>query len=200
MILYYSPGACSMASHLALTEAKANFKTEKVDLKNKKYSGGDFLAVTTKGYVPALKTDSGEVLTEGAVILQYIADQNPTANLLPKFGTMERYKAMEWLNYIATEVHKCFSPLWSPATPDAVKASTKEALTKRFTYLANHLAKSDYLLGKTYSVADSYLFTVMGWTKHVGIDLAPWPALLGYMERIQNRPATHAVLKAEGLM
>lgn len=199
MKLYYFPGACSLAPHLALQESKLTFEAYAVDLNAKTYAGGDFKNINPKGSVPALQVDSGEVLTECAVILQYIADRAPTANLIAPAGTWERYRTQEWLNYIATELHKGFSPLWNPATPEDYKKIALKNLTARFEYVNAHLAHNDYVMGAQYSVADAYLFTVINWANFLKIDLAPWTHLQHYLARIQERPATLAALKAEGL-
>ena len=200
MKLFYSPGACSLAPHIVLQEVGGKFDLDAVDLKTKKYKGGDFLKINPKGSVPTLQMDNGEILTEGAVIMQYIADQHPEAKLIPKAGTVERYRCQEWLNYIATELHKSFSPLFAETTPDTFKTQTRESLTKKFDFLTQHLKNNTFLMGQTYTVADAYLFTVLGWTKWVAIDLTKWPTLMGYVERVKSRPATMAALKTEGLL
>lgn len=200
MKLYYSPGACSLSPHIALHEAGLKFDIEEVDLGTKKTkSGADYAKINAKGYVPTLQLDNGQVLTEAAVVVQYIADQKPEANLLPRAGTPERYRAQEWLNYIAAEVHKGFAPLWSDATPDAYKQTVKDNLAKKFAYLDKHLAGKKFLLGDQFSVADGYLFTVLGWTKFMNMSLDAYPNLSAYTVRIAGRPAVQTALKAEGL-
>jgi glutathione S-transferase len=206
MKLYYSPGTCSLASHIALNEAGIKFRVEKVDLRNKQCAEGDYKKINAKGYVPALQLDNGEILTEGAIILQYIADQAPNSHLLPKAGTWERYRALEWLNYVATEIHKGFSILWaadrwvpSKEGNEQVKAAAKEAMANRFNFLNEKLSHANYLMGEQFSVADGYLFTVMKWTTHLQIDLQRWPALTQFMERVAARPKVAEVLMAEGL-
>jgi len=200
MKLYYSPGACSLAPHLVLFELGIPHESYAVNLKTKQFSGGDYLSVNPKGAVPALEIKNGELLTENAVILQYLADQKPEANFIPKAGTWERYRQLELLNYVATEMHKGFSPLWAPTTPDAYKAIVRTNLEKRFHYLSEKLTKHPYLAGDSMTVADAYLFTVLGWTRPLQIDLSPWPALQGYLEKIRVRPGTQNALKAEGLL
>lgn len=201
MKLYFFPGACSLAPHIALREAGMTFDTEKVDLKAKKTaSGADYLAVNPKGYVPALTLDNGQTLTEAGAIVQYIADQKPDAKLAPAHGTPERYKLQEWLNFISTEIHKGTSPLFNPATPDAYKAMATETLGKRYDYLSKHLEKNQFLLGSQFTVADGYLFTVLNWGKFVGIDIGKWPVLKAFQDRVGSRPKVQDALKAEGLM
>ena len=200
MKLYYSPGACSMASHLALTEAGLKFQTAAVDLRKKTFEGGDFKTVNPKGQVPALQLDNGEVLTEGSAILQYIADQKPEMKLVPAAGTLERYRCQEWLNYIATEVHKGFSPLWNPQVTEDARNQAITKLSKDFEFLNKSLQGKNFLMGAQYSIADAYLFTVLGWSSMVKVDLTPWSQILGFMERVGQRSATQAALKAEGLL
>ena len=200
MKLYYSPGACSMAPHIALNEMGIAHTIEKVDLRAKKTeTGGDFLDVNGKGYVPTLETGKDGTLTEVSVILQYLADHNPAKGLLPKFGEMNRYRAMEMLNFISAELHKGIGGLFNPAMPDAGKDAIKSRVDVRLTWLDKQLAKADYVLGNSFSVADAYAFTVLGWTKHVGIDLSKFPAITAYLARVAARPAVQATLKAEGL-
>jgi glutathione S-transferase len=203
MKLYFFPGACSLACHIALREAGATFDMEKVDGKTKKTaSGADYLSVNPKGYVPTLALDTGQKLTEAAAILQYIADQNPGATLAPAAGTMERYRMIEWLNFIATEIHHNHTPLFKFAEklPDASKQVFKDDLAGRFEWLAKQLEGKRFLLGDTFSVADIYLFTVLNWPRYVGIDIAKWPALKEYHKRVGSRPAVQAALLAEGLI
>lgn len=197
MKLYFSPGACSLSPHIVLREAGITFDSESVDLAAKKTkSGADYNAINPKGAVPALQLDNGQVLTEGSAIVQYIADQKPATKLAPAAGTMERYRLQEWLNYIASEVHKGFSPLFSPKIPDAWKEVVKGNLASKFDHLSKNLQGKDYLMG-SFSVADAYLFTILSWAKHVGIDLAKWPVLTSYLERVGARPAVKAALEAE---
>lgn len=200
MKLYYSPGACSLASHIALREANIDFELVKVEGHGDKKAGGeDYLQVTAKGYVPALRLDGGEVLTEGTAILPYIADLKPDAGLAPAAGTLPRYRLHEWLGYINSEVHKNFSPFFAPGTSDQQKEAAKAMLDKRFGYIQNILAQQPYLLGDEFSVADAYLYTVLSWCRYVKIDLGTWPTLKDYHDRIASRPSVIAARKAEGL-
>ena len=201
MKLYYSPGACSLASHISLREAGAAFDLEKVDVKQKKTEhDADFWAINPKGYVPALALDGGEVLTEGAAILQYIADQHPAAGLAPAAGTLARARLQEQLNFVATELHKAFTPLFNPAASDAEKAAGKQRVEQRLSLIEKQLADGrSFLLGESFSVADAYLFVVAGWTKHFGIDLAAWPQVAALCQRVAARKSVQAALQAEGL-
>ncbi len=200
MKLFYSTGACSLSPHIALFEAGVKFDAEKVDMAAKQTASGDFLKINPKGYVPALVLDNGEVLTEGAVIVQYIADLKPESKLLAKSGTFERYRTQEWLNFISTEIHKGFSPLFNKDIPEATNTMVREKLTKRFEFLAQHFSKNNFLMGTQYTVADGYLFTCMNWAENLKFDLTKWPSLLGFAERVRNRPATHSAMKAEGMI
>ena len=177
MKLYYAPGVCSLASHIALYETNLPFTTVKVDLrKHTLADGSDYYAVNPNGYVPLLELDDGTRLAEGAVILQYIADRKP-GTIAPAFGSIERYRVMEWLNFVATEVHKQFSPLWYPTTPDATKDAQRAKLATRFDYLSGVLASQPYLTGSSFTIADAYLFTILNWAPMLKLDLTPWPAL-----------------------
>jgi glutathione S-transferase len=201
MKLYYSPGACSLSPHIVLLEAGLNFTAEKVDLKSKKTaSGADFTSVNSKGAVPALIMDDGKLLTEGVAIVQYIADQKPESGLAPANGTLERYRLIELLNYISSEIHKGYSPLWNPAITADAKAAALAALDKKFTFLTAQLGDKPYLLGDTFTVADAYLFTVLSWSSHVGVDLGKWHVLTAYLARVGHRPKVQEALKAEGLI
>lgn len=199
--LYFSPAACSLSPHIALKESGLTFAAEQVDLKSKQLkSGGDFLAISPKGQVPTLKLSNGEVLTEGAAIVQWIADQAPQSRLAPANGTMARYRLQEWLNFVASEIHKGFSPLFNPATPDAYKAIVKENLGKKFAILNAHLGQNKFLMGDDFTVADGYCFTCVNWANFTGIDLAPYPNLQAFMARVGGRPKVQEAMKAEGLM
>lgn len=198
MKLYFSPGACSMAPHILLNEVGLPFQKIQVDLRTGKYEGGDYKQVNPKGGVPAMELDNGTVLTEGAVLLQYIADQKPESNVMPRQGSLERYQCMEWLNYIATELHKGFGPLWYPGTPEAYKDKTIEGLKKQFDFIAPRI-KGQYLMGNTFAAPDAYMFTILGWANHHKIDMTPWPAITSYMARIAERPAVQKTLRDEGL-
>ncbi len=201
MKLYYSPGACSLAAHISLREAGLPFEAVKVEGRGTKTAGGvDYLEVTPKGYVPALQLDSGEVLTEGTAIMPYIADLKPASGLAPAAGTMPRYRLHEWLGYINSEVHKGFGPFFTPGVSDEAKAAAKANLGRKFELVQRELANQSYLLGETFTVADAYLFTVLGWTAIVGIDLSAWPALKAYHARIAARPAVLEAMQAEGLI
>ncbi len=201
MKLYYSPGACSLSPHIVLREAGLSFELEKVDLRTKKTeSGKDFYTINPKGYVPTLQLDDGSILTEGPAIVQYVADKAPQSKLAPANGTLERYRIQEWLNFISTELHKGFSPLFKPNYPEDAKKLVRENLGTRFDYLRDPLEKNTFLTGDQFSVADAYLFTVLGWCQWTGIDLGQWPALKAYHARVAERPQVQAALKAEGLL
>ena len=201
MKLYFAPGACSLSPHIVLQEAGIAAETEQVDNKEKKTkSGKDYWSINPKGQVPALQLDSGEMLTEGPVIVQYLADQKPAAGLVPAAGTIERYRVQEWLNFITSELHKSFGPIFRPTTPDAYKAISKENIGKRFDWIDKQLAGRQYLMGDKFTVADAYLFTVLRWSSRVDIDVAKWPNLKTYMDRVGGRPKVQAAMKAEGLI
>lgn len=199
MKLYYAPGACSMAPHILLNEIGGKYDVEKVDLGKKvTESGGNFLAVNGKGYVPTLDLGNGEVLTEVQVILQYLADKAGT-DLLPKAGTMERYRALEVLNFIASELHKGIGGLFSPAMPEDGKKAIRDRVAVRLKWLNEQLGKHEYMIGNTFSAADAYAFTVLSWSPHVGVDLSSFANIGAYLGRIAARPAVQATLKQEGL-
>jgi glutathione S-transferase len=201
MKLYYYPGACSMAVHIVLREAGYAFDLDKVDLAAKTTADGeDYNLVNTKGYVPALRLDDGQVLSEDAVILQYLADHKPESGLAPPLGGMERYRLMEWLNFIASEVHKTLGALFNPRITPDWKDNQITLFSRRASWLAEQLAERPYLMGANFSVADAYLFTVLNWCKLFHIDLGLWPVLQDYMARIASRPAVQAAMKAEGLL
>jgi glutathione S-transferase len=201
MKLYYSTGACSLSPHIVLLEAGLPFTLEKVDLKTKKTAAGtDFLTINSKGAVPALQLDDGRVLTEGPAIVQYLADQKPDSGLAPRAGTFERYQLMEILNYITSELHKGYSPLFNPKISADWKASALLNLDKKFAWLSGFLGNKTYVMGNTFTVADAYLFTVLRWSGHVGIDLAPWPVLTAYQSRVAQRPKVEQALRDEGLL
>ncbi len=201
MKLYYSPGACSLSPHIVLREAGLDFQIEKVDLGAKKTAGGeDFTKINPKGYVPTLQLDDGEILTEGPAIVQYLADLKPAKNLAPAAGTRARYRLQEWLNFISTELHKGFSPLFKSTIPQPVKDEFAATLGKRFDYLSGVLAGKSYLMGDTFTVADAYLFTILSWAGYVKIDLSKWPVLKEYSARVAARPAVQETMKAERLI
>ena len=199
--LYYSPGACSLASHIALQEAGLPFEAVRVDGRSKIAANGEnYLEVTQKGYVPALRMGDGTVLTEGTAILPYIADQAPASALAPTAGTLARYRLHEWLGYLNSELHKNFGPFFSPATTDAMKETARENLKKKLAFVQTELGSKSFLLGEQFTVADCYLFTILGWLRFAGLDLADWQALQAYHARIGARPAAIAAMKTEGLI
>jgi glutathione S-transferase len=201
MKLYFSPGACSLSPHIILREAGAKFELEQVDNREKKTkSGQDYWAINPKGQVPVLELDSGERLTEGPIIVQYIADQKPGSGLAPPAGTMERYRVQEWLNFTTSELHKTFGPIFRPTTPDAYKTISKENLGKRFDWLDKQLAGRQYLMGDKFTIADAYLFVVLRWAARVEMDLSKWPNLKAYVDRVAARPKVQEAMKAEGLI
>lgn len=200
MKLYYMPGACSQAPHIALREIGARFDLVRFDkASGKSADGADFFAINPNGYVPVLQLDNGEVLTENAAVLQYIADQAPAQKLAPAYDTFDHYRLLSRLNFVATEIHKGFGPLWSPDTPAAYQSVVKDKLATRFDYLDDQLSAQPYLLGDRITIADLYLFVVSGWTGHFNIDLTRWPALAAFRQRIAQRPTVQAALAAEGL-
>jgi glutathione S-transferase len=200
--LYYSPGACSLSPHIVLREAGMDFELQRVDLAQKKLkpSDADFLAINPKGQVPVLELDSGERLTEGPAIVQYIADQKPANGLAPANGTLPRYHLQEWLNFVTSELHKSFTPLFRPNTPEEYVKIVKENLANKFTLLDKHLAGRKYLMGDGFTVPDAYCFVVTGWSKYKEIDLTRWPNLNAYVERVSARPKVQEAMKAEGLI
>jgi glutathione S-transferase len=201
MKLYYFAGACALSPHIVLLEAGLPYTLVKVDSKTKKTeNGGDYLAINSKGAVPALQLDDGRVLTEGPAIVQYLADLRPESGLAPRAGTFERYQLMEILNFITSEVHKSFSPLFNPASSADMKEAAVGTLAKKFDWLTGFLGKKPYLLGNTFTVADAYLFTVLNWTGHVKIDLGKWPVLAEFKDRVAKRPKVIEAMKEEGLI
>ena len=201
MRLYFSPGACSLSPHIVLREAGLGFDLEQVDLKAKTTKNGeDFTRINPKGQVPVLGLDNGELLTEGPAIVQYIADRKPDAKLAPAAGSPDRYRLQEWLNFIASEVHKGTGPLFNSQLPEAWKTVVLEKLGSRYDYLSKHLEQNQYVMGSAFGVADAYLFTVLNWTNFVGIDLGKWPVLKAYSARIAARPAVQQAMTAEGLL
>ncbi|HEY0586265.1 MAG TPA: glutathione transferase GstA [Pseudoduganella sp.] len=199
MKLYYAPSTCSLSPHIVLRELGLPFELVRVDNKTKQTSDGqDFLTINPKGYVAALQLDDERTLTEGPAIVQYLADLEPEAGLAPQAGTWDRLRLQEWLNFITSEIHAASAPLFNGALPEEAKAIFRARLYKRFDYLQANLDKQDCLLGDSFSVADAYLFTVLGWCKFFQINLCPWPALPAYLDRIAARPAVQAALRAEG--
>jgi len=201
MKLYYSPGACSLSPHIALLEAGLPYELVKVDIRAKKLENGeDYLKLNPKGQVPALGLDSGEIVTEGPVIVQMIADQASAKALAPAHGSSERYKLLEWLNFLTSEVHKSFGPLFAPALNDEAKAFFKDRVMGKLKYIDSQLAGRDYLMGKQFTVADGYLFTMLTWADRMKFDLSAMPNLAAYKGRVAARPQVLEALKKEGLV
>ena len=200
MKLYYSPGVCSLAPHIALKEAGIEAELVKVDMATHTLpDGADFYDINPRGYVPVLEMDNGERMSEGPAIMQYLADLRPQARLAPAAGSWERYRLQEWLAFINSELHKGFGPLFDPDLGDEAKALLRGKVEKRLDWLAGRIAGTTWLLGDQFTVADGYLFTVLGWTRFLGIDLAKWPELDAYRDRVGARPAVRAAMRAEGL-
>ena len=201
MKLYYAAGACSLSPHIVALEAGIPVELIKVDNKAKRTaSGEDFLHINPKGYVPALQLESGELLTEGPAIVQYLADLKPETGLAPANGTTARYRLQEMLGYINSELHKSYSPLFKPDTPDAVREERQAYLRKRYAFLEQRLAKHDWLIGDQFTAADAYLFTVTNWAQHVKLDLSDFPAIVAFQQRVASRPKVQSALQAEGLL
>ncbi|AWI54894.1 glutathione transferase GstA [Aquabacterium olei] len=200
MKLYFSPGVCSLSPHIVLEESGLPFETEQVDLRKKTTaSGADYSEINPKGYVPALVLDNGVLLTEGPAIVQYLADQVPDKQLAPANGTLARYQLQSWLTFIGTEVHKSFTPFFKPDSTPEMKDAARANLERRLGYINTELAGREYLLPEGYSVADIYLFVVLGWARLIKLDLTPWPQLQAFQARVGARPAVQRALKAEGL-
>jgi glutathione S-transferase len=200
MKLYYLKGACSLASYICLCEIGAKFEATAIDRATKKTGDGeDFNTVNPKGYAPALRLDNGQVLTENVAVLQYIADLKPEAKLAPPAGTLERYRLVEWLAFINSEVHKAISPLFAPTASDDVKNFARGNLTRRLDWLDSQFGSRSFLMGEQFTVADAYLFVVLGWFGRVGLDIAKWPKLQAFHQRVSTRPAVDQALKGEGL-
>ena len=200
MKLYYSPGACSQAAHILLHETDLPHDSEAVDLRaHRTASGGEYYAVNPKGAVPALELDNGEVLTENGAVLQYIGDQARDDGLLPA-GGIARYRVIEWLSYLGSDVHKSFSPLFNPTSSDETKQAARDTVGKKLDFLEGKLDGRDYLTGSSMSVADPYLFAMLGWTAPLGIDLSRWPNLTAFRKRMEQRPTVRTVMQAEGLV
>ncbi len=200
MKLYFSPGACSLSPHIVAREAGLDIDLIKTDLKTKHTAdGGDFTAINGKGYVPTLQLDNGQILTEGPAIVQYLADQKPASGLAPAAGTMERYRVQEWLNFITSEIHKGFSPLFNPDASADWKAAAKANLAQRFEFIDRHLEGKRYLMGDKFTVPDAYLFTVANWGQWAGVDIGQWPNVKAHHACVAARPKVQEALKAEGL-
>ena len=198
--LYYSPGACSLSPHIVLHEAGLPFTPVLASTKTHQLADGtDYYTINPKGYVPLLELDNGERLSEGPVIVQYIADQAPASKLVPPAGTMARYRVMEWLNFVTSELHKSYSPLFNKDMPEEGKAIYRKKLGDRYAWIDRQLAGKDYLMGAQFTVADAYLYTVTTWAAFVGVDLSALPNVTAYMARVAARPAVQAARKAEGL-
>ncbi len=201
MKLYYATGACSLSPHVVLLEAGLPYTLERIDFATKKTPAGiDYFTINSKGTVPALQLDDGRLLTEGPAIVQYLADQKPDSGLAPRAGTFERYQLMEILNYITSEVHKGFSPLFNPKISADWRASAQANLEKKFDWLSGFLKDKTFLMGNAFTVADAYLFTVLSWTRPLKIDLGRWPVLNAYQQRIAPRPTVQRALKESGLL
>ena len=201
MKLYYSPGACSLSVHIALKESGLDFVSIAAPTKTHKLADGtDYYAINPLGYVPLLVLDDGNQLREGPAIVQYIADQVPSKNLAPSNGTFARYKLQEWLTFIGTELHKGFSPLFTPGMPEEARDMAKTRLASRLQWLEGELANTHYLMGDIFTVADGYLFTVTNWPQYVGLDLSAYPNLLAFRSRVSARPKVIEAMKAEGLI
>jgi glutathione S-transferase len=201
MKLYYATGACSLSPHIVLSELGLPYELVRVELSTHLTADGqDYTTINPKGYVPAVQLDDGQLLTEGPAIVQYLADQKPSAGLLPPAGTLERARVQEWLTFIGTELHKNFSPLFNPNASADWKAAALANIERRFGFVEKALAGRDYLTGANFCVADAYLFTVVNWTKFVKIDLAPWPMLAAFHQRVMARPAVQTALREEGLI
>ena len=201
MKLFYSPGACSLSPHIVALEAGIELKLEKVDVKTKTVTvEGDFWNVNQKGYVPALELDNGEILTEGPAIVQYLADLKPGSSLAPADGTWSRVRLQEMLNYITSEIHKTYSPLFNPKVTSDVRQERIEYLRKRYALLDKQLADRKYLFGDHFTVADAYLFVVTNWAKSTRVDLSDFTNLLAFQKRVAARPAVQAAMAAEGLL
>lgn len=202
MKLYFAPGACSLAVHIIAREAGIAVDLVKVDLARHRLGSGEPLAtVNRKNYVPALELDNGEILTEAAPLLQWLADLSGDRDLLPAHGTLDRFRVQEWLNFIATELHKSFSPwLWHPETEEATKKAVHAKLAARFAILEDRLGKGPFLAGERFTVADAYAFTIVSWSNLLRVDLEPFPRLAAYLRRIAARPAVREAMLAEGLL
>jgi len=199
MKLYFSPGSCGLAAQISLREVGAEFELVKVDFATKRTVEGDYLEVNPKGFIPSLKLESGAIVTEGAVILQWIADAYPGARLLPSPGSMERYHALEWLNYIATDLHKGMAVMFSGLIDGESKVRFADGnLAARFAYVNDHLASNDYVLGERFSAVDGYLYNVLRWPVRVKVDISGYGAIQAYMRRMEKRPSVIAALGAEG--
>lgn len=201
MKLYYSPGVCSLSPHIVLHETNSNFELVKTDIRNKTVEGGgDFKSVNPHGYVPALALADGTLITEGPAIVQYIADKAGATDIAPPNGSIERTKMQSWLNFVSSEIHKSFGPLFNAEMPDAAKAIFRQKLQERFAFLDKHFASHQFLMGNAFTLPDAYLFTTLRWGKPMGVDPDNFSNLAAYFKRVEARPAVQAALKAEGLI
>ncbi len=200
LTLFFVPGACSLSADIVWREAGLDVSLCRVDVQTKRAGEEDYLAINPKGYVPALRLDDGQVLTECAVLAQYLADLKPQSGLAPASGTMARYRFQEWLNFTATEIHKGFGPLFNPKAPPEIRDAALARLSTRFDYLAAELSRRKYLMGESFTAADAYLYTCLRWSERLGVDIARWPTLMDYFRRVGTRPKVQEALKAEGLV
>jgi glutathione S-transferase len=201
MKLYFAPGACSLSPHIVASELGQKVDLVQVDLQKKQTKDGkDFSQINPKGQVPALETDDGDVITEGPVIVQYLGDKTSGSKVVPPQGSKERYKVQEWLNFIGTELHKSFGPLFRPTTPDAYKQISKDNISNKFKFVDSKLAGKQYLMGDTFTAPDAYLYVMTRWAKRMEMDLNQWPNLKAFGERVEARPKVQETLKAEGLL
>jgi glutathione S-transferase len=200
MKLYFSPGACSLAPHIAASELGINLDLEQVDIREKKTKAGkDYWTINPKGQVPMLELDNGERLTEVPVILQYMYDQKPSGDLSPAARTPDHYRMLEWLNFVTSEMHKTYAPMFRPTTPEEFKKLSREAISRKLDLLDKQLAGKQYLMGNKFTLADMYMFAILRWSPIVGVDLSKWPNVIAYANRVAARPKTAEALKAEGL-
>ena len=200
MKLFYKPGACSLAPHIVACEAGVALDLVSVDLAAKKLpDGGDYFAVNPNGYVPALDIGEGPVLTEASVVVQYLADRNPSSGLMPPAGDPARYRVQQWLAFVSTELHKSFSPLFKPGTPEETKTASRTLLAKRLGFVEAALADHTYLTGETFTAADAYAFTVLRWAAPMKIDLSDFPAVQRFMAAAAARPGVQQALTEEGI-
>ncbi len=201
MKLYYTPGACSMAAHIVLAESGMPYSITRVNLKDKTTEAGeDYMQINPKGYVPCVRLDNGALIGENTALLGYLGELRPTAGLMPQSGTIENYRVREWLGFVSSEMHKNCSPFFRPDTPEATLQAQREILRKRLAYLETELAGKNYLTGEAFTSADAYLFVVLNWFGHVGIDLAAYPNVKAFHARVAARAAVQQVMKAEGLL
>ena len=207
MKLFYSPGACALAPHIVMAELNMVYEIEAVNMKDKTCASGDFRKINLKGAIPVLRMENGEYLTEGAIISQYLADQKNDGTMLAKFGTLERTRTLEWMNFIATEIHKGFTPLFyaerafkTPETQNEAKTFFIANLAEKLNFVSEKLGNNDFITGEQFTIADSYLFTCLNWSKHVGLELSTWSNINSFMNRISERPAVMRAMKEEGMI